>query len=74
MYSDHETFANPPLVLVTAEIRFSDAPRLRQQETLDAVAIAFDNQVDKQGQGLAGRQLYQLVAIINFWSAQNSDA
>lgn len=42
MYPDHETFANPPLVLVTAEIRFSDAPRLRQQETLDAVAIAFD--------------------------------
>lgn len=42
MYSDREVFAHPPVVLVAAEIRFTDAPRLRQQETLDAVAIAFD--------------------------------
>ena len=42
MYSDRETYAQPPLVLVAGEIRFSDAPRVRQQETLDAISIAFD--------------------------------
>lgn len=42
MYADRETYVQPPLVLVAAEIRFSDAPRVRQQETLDAISIAFD--------------------------------
>lgn len=38
-----------PLALVAAEIRFSDAPRLRQQETLDAVSIAFDHRFPLSG-------------------------
>lgn len=42
MYANREVFAQPPVVLVTAEVRFTDAPRLRQQQTLDAVAIAVD--------------------------------
>lgn len=42
MYPGREVFAHPPVVLVAAEVRFTDAPRLRQQDTLDAVAIAFD--------------------------------
>lgn len=41
-YPDREMYPHPPLVLVAAEVRFTDAPRLRQQETLDAVAIALD--------------------------------
>lgn len=49
MYPQHENFANPPLVLVTAEVRFTDAPRLRQQETLDAVSIAFDRRFPLSG-------------------------
>lgn len=45
-------------MLVAAEIRFSDAPRLRQQETLDAVSIAFDRRFPAQrtpGWGKPGR-------------------
>ncbi len=42
MYPKREVFAQPPVVLVTAEVRFTDAPRLRQRETLDGVSIAFD--------------------------------
>lgn len=42
MYPNREVFAQPPVVLVTAEVRFTDAPRLRQQATLDAVSIALD--------------------------------
>jgi len=49
VYPDREMFAEPPLVLVAAEIRFSDAPRLRQQETLDAVSIAFDRRFPLSG-------------------------
>ena len=30
------------MALVTAEVRLTDSPRLRQQETLDAVAIALE--------------------------------
>ncbi|MCV7198162.1 TIGR04255 family protein [Mycobacterium angelicum] len=42
MYPNREIFPNAPLALVTTEIRFTDSPRLRQQETLDAVAIALE--------------------------------
>lgn len=42
MYPNREVFPNTPLALVTSEIRFTDSPRLRQQETLDAVAIALE--------------------------------
>jgi uncharacterized protein (TIGR04255 family) len=42
MYPNREVFPNAPLALVTAEVRFTDSPRLRQQETLDAVAIALE--------------------------------
>jgi uncharacterized protein (TIGR04255 family) len=42
MYPDREIFPNAPLALVATEIQFTDSPRLRQQETLDAVAIALE--------------------------------
>lgn len=42
MYPNREVFPNAPLALVITEIRFTDSPRLRQQETLDAVAIALE--------------------------------
>jgi len=42
MYPNREVFPKPPVALVTAEARFTDAPRLRQQATLDAVAIALE--------------------------------
>jgi|SRR5271166_69816 len=42
MYPNREVFSNAPLALVTAEVRFTDFPRLRRQETLDAVAIALE--------------------------------
>ncbi|CDO89957.1 hypothetical protein AWC29_00025 [Mycobacterium triplex] len=42
MYPNREVFPNAPLALVIAEIKFSDSPRLRQQETLDVVAIALE--------------------------------
>jgi uncharacterized protein (TIGR04255 family) len=42
MYASREVFSNSPLALVAAEVRLSDSPRLRQQETLDAVAIALE--------------------------------
>lgn len=41
-YPSREVYAQPPVVLVACEVRFTDSPRLRQQETLDAVAIAVD--------------------------------
>lgn len=43
MYPNREVFPKAPLALVTTEIRFTDSPRLRQQETLDAVAIALED-------------------------------
>jgi uncharacterized protein (TIGR04255 family) len=43
MHPDHEHFAVPPVALVTAELRFTDSPRLRQQDTLDAIAIACEH-------------------------------
>jgi len=42
MYPNREVFPNAPLALVTAEIRFTDAPRLRQEETLTNIAIALE--------------------------------
>ena len=43
MYPNREVFANAPLALVAAEIRFTDAARLRQQQTKDDVTIALEN-------------------------------
>jgi uncharacterized protein (TIGR04255 family) len=42
MYATREVFPSTPLALVVAEVRFTDSPRLRQQETLDAIAIALE--------------------------------
>jgi len=42
MYPNREVFPEAPLALVTAEIRFTDAARLRQQQTKDEVAIALE--------------------------------
>ncbi|QEN13591.1 TIGR04255 family protein [Mycolicibacterium sp. ELW1] len=42
MYPNAETTGTAPVVAVIAEVRFTDAPRLRRQENLDAVAIAVD--------------------------------
>lgn len=42
MYPNREVFPQPPLALVAAEIRFSDAARLRQQVTKDEVTIALE--------------------------------
>jgi len=43
MYPDREHFAASPVALVTAELRFTDSPRLRQQDTLDTIAIACEH-------------------------------
>lgn len=43
MYPNREVFARAPLALVAAEIRFTDAARLRQQQTRDAIAIALED-------------------------------
>ena len=43
VYPNRETFSHPPLALVTAEIRFTDAARLRQQQTKDEVTIALED-------------------------------
>jgi uncharacterized protein (TIGR04255 family) len=42
VYPNREVFPNAPLALVAAEIRFTDAARLRQQETKDEIAIALE--------------------------------
>ncbi len=42
MYPKREAFRTPPVVVVAAEARFTDSPRLRQKETLDAIAIALE--------------------------------
>jgi uncharacterized protein (TIGR04255 family) len=42
MYPNREVFPGTPLALVAAEIRFTDAARLRQQQTKDEVAIALE--------------------------------
>jgi uncharacterized protein (TIGR04255 family) len=43
MYPNREVFEATPLVLVAAEIRFTDSPRLRQQATLDKISIALED-------------------------------
>lgn len=43
MYPKREIFPSAPLALVAAEIRFTDAARLRQQATKDAVTIALED-------------------------------
>ena len=48
MYANREIFPNSPLALVTAEVRLTDSPRLRQQETLDNVAIALEDRFPHQ--------------------------
>jgi len=42
VYPNREVFPYAPLALVAAEIRFTDAARLRQQETRDKIAIAVE--------------------------------
>lgn len=42
MYPNRERFPDSPLALVAAEVRFTDSARLRQQDTLDKVAIALE--------------------------------
>jgi uncharacterized protein (TIGR04255 family) len=42
VYPHREVFPNAPLALVAAEIRFTDAARLRQQQTKDDVTIALE--------------------------------
>jgi uncharacterized protein (TIGR04255 family) len=42
VYPNREVFSNPPLALVAAEIRFTDAARLRQQQAKDDVTIALE--------------------------------
>jgi uncharacterized protein (TIGR04255 family) len=42
VYPSREIFPNAPLALVAAEIRFTDAARLRQQRTKDEVTIALE--------------------------------
>jgi uncharacterized protein (TIGR04255 family) len=43
MYPNREAFTKPPLALVAAEVRFTDAARLRQQMTRDEVTIALED-------------------------------
>lgn len=43
MYPKREIFPSSPLALVAAEIRFTDAPRLRQEATLDSIAVALED-------------------------------
>lgn len=59
MYPKREVFPNSPLALVAAEVRFTDAPRLRQAETLDAVAVAVESTlpVHQQAQNVVSVQI-----------------
>lgn len=43
MYPNREIFPESPLALVAVEIRFTDAARLRQQQTKDEIAIALED-------------------------------
>jgi uncharacterized protein (TIGR04255 family) len=43
VYPNREIFPRSPLALVAAEIRFTDAARLRQQQTKDEVTIALED-------------------------------
>lgn len=55
-YTNREVFPASPLALVAAEVRFSVAPRLRQQATLDEIAIALESRFPVQqppGEGMS---------------------
>lgn len=43
VYPNREIFSQSPLALVAAEIRFTDAARLRRQQTKDEVTIALED-------------------------------
>lgn len=49
-YAHREVFPSSPLALVAAEVRFTDSPRLRQQETVDKIAIALESVLPVQEQ------------------------
>ena len=49
-YPLREVFPSSPLALVAAEVRFNDAPRLRQQATVDAISIALEHAFPVQDQ------------------------
>lgn len=61
MYPKREVFPSSPLALVAAEIRFTDSPRLRQAETLDAIAVAVESLLPVHTQAEGGMN----VQIIN---------
>lgn len=54
MYPNREVFHNSPLALVAAEIRFSDAPRLRQPGVLDSIAVAMESTLPVHSQAEGG--------------------
>ncbi|MFK4084007.1 TIGR04255 family protein [Kribbella sp. NPDC020789] len=45
MYERREVFPFAPLALVAAELRFAYSPRLGQRETLDALALALEDEL-----------------------------
>ncbi|WP_167546308.1 TIGR04255 family protein [Streptomyces zinciresistens] len=45
MYDRREVYSNAPLALVTAEVRYPYAPRLRQAETLDRIQLALEDEL-----------------------------
>ncbi|MDX3548822.1 TIGR04255 family protein [Streptomyces europaeiscabiei] len=45
MYDRREVYSNPPLALVTAEVRYPYAPRLRQADTLDRIQLALEDEL-----------------------------
>lgn len=49
-YPRREVFPSSPLALVAAEVRFNDSARLRQQTTVDAIAIALEQAFPVQDQ------------------------
>jgi uncharacterized protein (TIGR04255 family) len=45
MYDRREVYSSAPLALVTAEVRYPYAPRLRQAETLDRIQLALEDEL-----------------------------
>ena len=75
MYPNREVFAQPPVVLVTAQVLFTDSPRLRQQQNLDAIAIALESRLpiveqvsgmgmEEAGPGLPPRMVPQTGVVL----------
>lgn len=73
MYLNREVFPESPLALVAAEIRFTDAARLRQQATMDEVTIALEErfpfvdplqQTDFQLTSTASPQIQQRSGVV----------